>query len=327
MPASSVTMAVKRPLLFCLLLLSVSVAAAVDSDRSAHQWLEQMNQAISHLNYEGRFVYQHGHALEAMHMIHSVKEGEEQERLVSLNGAVREVVRNRERVVCSRSGKTRIGITRGKPRSRLGSLLPIDTNALADYYRFSVGGIDRVAGRHGQVILIEPRDELRYGYRLVLDKESGLPLDNATIDGKGEMISRMMYTEIHIGSVPDLAMPSSPEPPPPIAEGDIEESSDNALLWPSDAGPAGYKLTNRRHKRLRSGARVEHLIFSDGLASISMYIEAIGEQRDDQLQGSTNMGGVNAMGRLIGERQVTVVGEVPMETLSRLLDAVPQRRE
>ncbi|HSH43098.1 MAG TPA: sigma-E factor regulatory protein RseB domain-containing protein, partial [Arenicellales bacterium] len=145
----------------------------------AFDWLERMSAAISDLNYRGTFVYQHNGKLEAMSVVHRGGEDSRQ-RLFALSGAAREVIRDQEGVICIFPDSKAVMVDRNLPRGPFATL-PRDLEQLNHYYHFSLGGSERVLERHGRMVVIEPRDNYRYGYRFWLDREHALPLRSALV--------------------------------------------------------------------------------------------------------------------------------------------------
>jgi sigma-E factor negative regulatory protein RseB len=304
------------PIVLAALLLP-GLAAAEDT---ADAWLERMNTALHELNYEGRFVYQHGQTLEAMYLSHTVFDGQERERLVSLTGLAREVIRDNNSVTCVVSGND-TQIDRRPAARKVAPLSPIRPDLLAGLYRFELGGHERVAGRSGRSLSILPQDELRYGYWLLLDDEHALPLAAATLGPDGQRISQLLFTELRVGD--DLADPG------PIMEGDApvtrrtlprrEPVPQLHARWRFEQLPPGFVQTDYRRKLMGGDEReVEHFIFSDGLATVSVYAE----EEQDNVAGSaglSRLGAVAALRHRHGNYQLTAVGEVPEATLKRFL--------
>lgn len=287
---------------------------------SASGWLERMNLAVRTLNYEGRFVYQHGTHLEALYLRHVVTERGEHESLRTLNGAPREVVRDSEKVTCTLPQRGKVNLDRRRASRGFSPLLPIHTEALTDHYEFELGGQTRVAGRQVQEVYIRPRDALRYGYRLSLDLEHALPLRTTMRDASGRLVSQILFTELEVGiEVEDLEEARAEVSERPLRERQSPAGSDEhghwmqAPRWHFDRTPSGFELNvHRRHTVEGGDATVEHFIFSDGLATVSVYVEP---EQADALEGLAQLGPVNAFGLKLNGHSVTAVGEVPAITV------------
>ncbi|HIE54794.1 MAG TPA: hypothetical protein EYP90_06395, partial [Chromatiaceae bacterium] len=177
---------VNRFLLLFLLLngLAAQVSLATEEDRDdAVRWLERMNRSVATLPYEGRFVYLSGDSIEVMHIRHQIIDGKPRESLLSLNGIERKVIREDHTLTIITRVDGKLHRTQHPSTGKLLPLKLLDPHALQNHYRILPGKFARIAGRYGMVVRLLPRDDLRYGYRLVLDKESALPLDLAVMDG------------------------------------------------------------------------------------------------------------------------------------------------
>lgn len=309
------------------LLITPAVTWSADNSREAHEWLVRMSQAAQMLNYEGTFIYLHNGKLEAMHIVHKFSDKGEQERLSSLNGAAREIVRDNSTITCILPDDKSVVVDRSRPKK----LFPVDltskdVNRLGKYYSFELGETGRIASRNTQQVLVKPRDHYRFGYRLWLDKETGLLLKSDMVDERGESIEQIMFTQIDYSAViPDIALKPKlmgtqykwfeHEKNSPV-EMELEKE------WDVTISPDGFMMTERGHRRLPAGKMpVEHFVYSDGLATVSVYIEKV-EEQDDRMHGLSHMGAVHVFGNIVNDYQVTVVGEVPAETVKLIGDSV-----
>lgn len=304
--------------------LSVSAFA---QDRSAEQWLDRAADAMMKLNYQGAFVYLHGNQLEAMYIVHRVDQDGEHERLVSLNGAAREVLRNDNVVTCILPDNNAVVVDKSRPKKPFPARLPQLTKVMRQYYEFSVTGQDRVAGRTAKKILVQPKDQYRYGYRYWVDEQTAVLLKSDILDEHGVAIEQVMFTDIEIRD----QIPESELLPTISGEGFVrherredDEQGESQHSWQRVALPKGFILDMYRQHRLPASTEpVEHIVFTDGLATVSVYIEAHSAKRG-MLLGKSNMGAVNAFGVAAGQKHVTVVGEVPAPTVVLIGESVQQ---
>lgn len=314
-----------------LLLLAVAIPLKVNAD-DALDWLGRMSEAIRDLNYRGTFVYAHDGQLEAMYIAHRGGEDSRQ-RLFALTGAAREVVRDQSGVTCILPDSKAVMVDRGMPQTPFADL-PRDLGQLHQHYVFSLQGRDRISRRPTQVVLIQPRDDYRYGYRFWLDSRHGLPLRSELVTAEGKPLEQMMFTQIDVLHKLDDA-----ELQPALSgeefahyEGDMDaEGTDDAARpqtnWEFGWIPDGFELRDHNwHGMPVDNEKVEHWVFSDGLATVSVYIEALEKGRQEGLEGVSNMGAVNAMGRTVNGHHITVVGEVPRKTVEQLAMGIRQQR-
>jgi sigma-E factor negative regulatory protein RseB len=179
----------------CLVAFS---AHAEDADQDARNWLERMSVSLATLNYDGLFTHTTGRQVETMRIVHRVEQGRAFERLVSLDGSGREIVRTRDEVHAYLPDRRVVLV---EPRGDEGSLLkalPTPGPKLDRFYDLSVSKGSRLLGREVRVIDVRPRDIYRYGYRLWLDEETAMPLQSIVADGAGNPIEHIRFTQLHI---------------------------------------------------------------------------------------------------------------------------------
>jgi sigma-E factor negative regulatory protein RseB len=319
--------------LLALMILPTTTSAwdGADSFDPPH-WLVRMEEALSTLDYVGTFVLIEGGDVVTMQIVHRVQDGNERERLVSLDGAAREIIRDADTVRCYLPDRGTVVVDERVLDNPLRVSLPRFEARLLEVYQLELFGTGRIAGREARILGITPRDELRYGQRLWLDVETGLPLKSETLSPSGDILGQVMFTGIEVGlEIPDQALePAFSEDelrfvrassaPPPLRGVLAEESP-----WSVDHPPAGFALESRKIQRMAEvGGVVEHLVFSDGIASISIYIEH-SELGTSHLQGRSQLGDVHAYAKVVNGHLVTVVGEVPGRTVELMADAVRYR--
>lgn len=303
-----------------LLAVALAFLPALAVAETAEHWLDRMSMAARTLSYEGTFVYLQNGQLEAMRIFHQAGEAGEQERLISLNGSAREVLRDNERVTCILPDNQSVMVDRSRPRRPFPTALPRDLGELASNYDLQVLGEDRMAGKDTRIIAIKPRDNLRYGYRLWLDKHTDMLLKSDLTDAEGRPVEQVMFTQftVHDKLPREQLLPSlgggnytwHEEKP-----GTAEPEKAIETRWKIASLPSGFMLVHQnRHSMPMNPRKVEHLVYSDGLATVSMYVEP-SAQAGDSLKGVSNMGAVNAYGGQVDGYQVTVVGEVPRVTV------------
>lgn len=309
--------------------LLVTTGQAV-AQESARQWLNEMSSAMQTLDYDGTFVYLHDNKLETMRIFHQVTEGGEKERLVSLTGSPREVLRDDRVVTCIMPDSKSVMIGQSRPRQPF-PVIPRDLDTLSRYYRLEDAGEERMTGYMTRVIKIKPRDALRYGYRFWIDKETRMLLkfDLADVDGKA--IEQVMFTSLRIGNrIPEAALK------PSLTgdgytwyrqenNGNRPEKKTDVSAWTVDRLPAGFSMVHFQHKHmLKNDASAEHMVFSDGLATVSVYVEKLPEGKVP-VTGLSSMGAMNAYRAQVEGYQITVVGEVPRTTVQMIARSVSRR--
>ena len=313
--------------LAALLLAASTPAAAAET---AREWLDEMSSALQTLDYDGTFVYLHDGKLEAMRIFHQVAAGGERERLVSLTGSAREVLRDDKVVTCIMPDNKSVMVGQSRPRQPF-PVVPRDLGSVSHHYLLEDMGEDRMAGYVTRVIAITPKDNYRYGYRFWIDTNTRMLLKSDLTGAGSEPIEQVMFTRLGIGA--DI---SDAELEPSLTgEGyswhrqeDVRQDrvvDPGKPDWRVARLPAGFALTHFQHKRMRQdGAAAEHMVYSDGLATVSVYVEQLSAPAD-VFNGLSTMGAVNAYGLLLDGHQVTVVGEVPAVTVEMIAHSVEPR--
>lgn len=312
-----------------------TVAGAVGEHApSPEVLLSRMSQAQSQLEYEGTLVYLHGHQLSTLRIAHRVDGGQWRESLLALTGPIRAVARSDRGVTCMLPDSRTISLPSTDGSSTLLPAGPFDFDRIRSHYVLRSLGQSRVAGRDTDVVGIVPLDTYRYGYRFFIDQSTGLALKIDLMDNASEPIEQVMFTDVAIErhAHDQTSTPSAPgrdakiarqanDAPGHAAGGDPPSRSP----WRLSTLPPGFRVVMRGVNPAPSGeGATRHIVVSDGLASLSVYIEPVGQ---DGLNGATRMGATTAVGRTVAGRQVTVVGEVPEATAAMILDGLEYAAE
>ncbi len=307
-------------LLPLLLLAAVAAAAPAWAQDSAKQLLERMIKATRTLNYEGTFAYIQGQDVDVMALIHSNEDGHERQRMYSLSGARREVLVQNNQVTCLLPDR-RLAIKIARyTRSPFPISFPSDLDTLKPNYRFRMEGTDRVVNRQTRIVGVVPRDHFRYGYKLWLDNGTGLVLRSALVNRHDHYLEQLIFTRFQLKSHIDPAalnpsisgMPSVKM----VTEPGDESDSDSEPDWSVSKVPPGFQQVMYQQPRTAdaSGPLNEQVVFSDGLATVSVFVEQF--KGKPLLRGASRIDAMNAYGVILDKRfQVLAVGEVPPETV------------
>lgn len=315
--------------LLCIGLLSGSARAdAVPAGMDGIGWLSRMAVAAQKYSYSGVFVYQNGENSESSRVVHVVDANGERERLESLDGSPREVVRERGEVKCYLPAQRMILLERERLHKSFPVSLPGSVGSISESYVVRKGELARVAGQESQQIILEPRDRFRYGHLLWADVNSGLLLKSRMVDARQAVLEQFSFSQVQIGGVVDPAglksrlAVDSREWRVHDARG-AEEVAD-IRGWQFRNPIPGFKRTAGMKRALSADSGdVLHLVFSDGMAAMSVFIEPLSKEKVDT--GLFSAGATNIYKRILGDRLITVVGEVPPQTLKRLGDGVEKK--
>jgi sigma-E factor negative regulatory protein RseB len=314
-----------------LLILCAAVPGSAPAQKfDATQLMRRMTSATEKLGYDGVFIYQRGAQIDAMRIVHRFDGEGERERLVSLSGPEREVIRDGRRVTCLFADDREVMVEKSEPRDFLSLGLGEPVEQLSAHYSFEVAGQDRVAGRATTVITILPKEHNRYGYQLWIDDEFGLLLRSVILSRLGRALEQVQFVQISISEeLPDSAFETDIEGAgfTWYTNSDADDSTATVRRgsgWSVKWLPAGFQMRNHKIQTMsQSDMPVSHMVYSDGLAMVSVFVEELMDS-SEPLQGFSSMGAVNAFSRVAENHQITVVGEVPLPTVRQIAGSVEQ---
>ena len=309
----------------CLTWLPVNVLA--ETPQSDPLILLKKIEAAAHqLNYSGVFVYQTGSLVETSKITHYVDEAGEHERLDALDGPPRVTIRHDDEVWCYLPESKTIRVEKRNTRKFFPALLPKDVGKLSQSYTINLGKIERIAGYDCQSIVLVPKDDFRYAHELCTDVTTSLLLRTTQFDRKRTVLDQFTFTQLNIGGSIDK---SQFKPSPAwknlawhTDKSVVLDASANETGWVVKQPPPGFTKTMEM-KRAMPGkkALVAHLVYGDGLATVSVFIEPLAGMAQP-MQGFSSQGAINVYAKLFPEYQVTAIGEVPAATLMQIANSV-----
>jgi sigma-E factor negative regulatory protein RseB len=305
------------------MLAAVSVARAED----AAAWLTRAGTAARQLNYVGTIVYQRGAHSETSRLIHLYDLGEEYDKLISLEGPAREVIRSHGEVRCFYPDLKLVRVEPRTFRNAFPSLSAQQQKALADFYRFQKAETVRVAGLETQAWVFEPKDGLRYGHKFWTDVATGLIVKARVVDEQKGVLEQFAFTEVTIGAKIDPQMvkptwPSTPQGWKVRQLGKIESESEETG-WTVTRIPPGFVKIVDGFRRVQTARKVAHLVYSDGLVAVSVFVEP--GRAAPPPNGFSAQNGLNVYSRQVDDNLVTVLGQVPALTLRQIANSVARR--
>jgi sigma-E factor negative regulatory protein RseB len=312
------------------LALALVLAGAASADEPA-KWLERMNHALTTLNYEGTFAHWQDGRVEMLRIIHRVQNGVVSERLVSLDGSGREFIRTGSRLTCYLPDKHIVLVERSPPKGALLGGFPAINAETARFYDIKEVGRMRVDARDTRLITVMPRDQYRYGYRLWIDDRTAMPLKTQLCDANGRVIEQVAFANLSLPAhIPDSAFQPQistdgfkwlREDSRPVTAA----SPSHGLGWLAARLPPGFHMAARAAQTLPgSPAPVDHLVYTDGLASVSVFVETHAEATPagTPLVQTAHVGSSYAFSTVVDGHKVTAVGEVPPQTVRFIADSV-----
>lgn len=306
-----------------LLIPLLGLLAAAGSVRAAEgpqDWLQRMERALTARNYDGVLVHVHGGQAETLRILHRVQGGEVAERIVSMDGSGREFIRRGSELSTYLPDQKLVLVEKAPAAGLLLGEVRAAGAAASGHYSVQDAGSARIAGRAARVIDVAPLDEYRYGYRIWIDAATAMPLKTQLRAAGGRVVEQLVFTSLTLPTqVADAALQPAVD-----ARGYRWLRHQGAAAVLEDPGPAprseelppGFRMTARSMQHLPGRGRpVTHLVFSDGLASVSVFVEPRDRAADELPIDASSVGSSSAFSTTLDGRRVTAIGEVPPGTV------------
>ena len=289
---------------------------------SVDNWLDKMSDAQSQQNYQGTLIVRQSDKLQAIKVKQGVHAGKSWQTLESQTGEDQIIFRKNGQVTTIFPIQKRITVSAEMGHNSKGPLhpaLPKNRDKLKQLYHLKLGSQARVANKITQIVQMIPRDKHRYGYTFWLDKQSGLLLKCDLINNRGRVLEQLMYSDIELLD----AAPQNQIDETKLAAYKKVMLSNKADVtskkWHAENIPAGFVMT-RSVKNVDKNSSY-HVVYSDGMASVSVFIEPTRKNQKHRA-GGTSMGPVNVYSSFINNAHVTAIGEVPASTVRMIAQSM-----
>jgi sigma-E factor negative regulatory protein RseB len=303
-----------------------AAAAKPAPERSVGEWLVRMHEASRVRSYVGTFVVSSGGgALSSARIWHACDGRQQVERVETLTGAPRSTFRRNDEVLVFLPEHH---VVRSERRETLGlfpELLKSSDSSIPEYYAAKRLSSERVAGFEADVVQLAPKDSLRFGYRIWSEKKSGLVVKLQTLDAEGTILEQAAFSELQMDApvrmdklAQMMALPAGWR----LEKVEAEKTTAAAEGWSLKSQVAGFRPMSC-YKRPAEG--VLQWIFSDGLASVSLFLEQYDPKRHTQ-EGAYASGATHTLMRRVQDGWLTAVGEVPESTLKAFAEGLQRRR-
>jgi sigma-E factor negative regulatory protein RseB len=302
-----------------LALVGVAFTAPAE-DAAPADWLNRMARAVQTTDYEGTVIrFKEGSVAQVLKVVHVVTDGVVHERFSVQEGNGLEIIRNGNEVQCILPDKQSVLVGEWDNQSTLFSTLPSSDVRFGNEYDVRIVREERVAGRKALVVAIQPHDDYRFGHRLWLDLATAFPLQTQLIGVDGDAIEAIKFVDIALDR--------------DIDAGELQPTYDTAGFrwvneprrrvsravasdWVSGDLPAGFRLLATHEEEVPGSTDpVTHMLFSDGLANVSVFVEPDNGNEAEERSGA---GASNSFSVAIGGYRVTAVGEVPAPTVEKI---------
>ncbi|TAJ64350.1 MAG: transcriptional regulator [Variovorax sp.] len=315
-------------------------AAGEPPAMSVTEWLQRMHAGARQRNYVGTFVVSApGGDLSSARIWH-VRDGEQQiERIEALSGPQRSTFRRNQSVMTFLPEAKVVKVEKRENLDLFPNLPDKQDSSIGEFYDVRPIGKDRVAGFDADVVQLTPHDGLRFGYRIWSERRTGLVVKLQTLDDQSRVVEQSAFSELQL-DVPvkaqALAQMMANTAGYRIEKLELERTSAQDEGWTLSTPVAGFKPRSffRRpaaggDKNAATQDRTVQWIFSDGLASVSLFIERYDAKRAPR-DGVLTIGATNAIRRRLPEPAndwwLTAVGEVPQQTLDAFAQSLARTR-
>jgi len=308
---------------------SGGVLGQTEANADAVAWLQKIYRSTDRLSYTGTFVFQQGEQVETSRITRIVDASGVHERLEALDGTPREIVRANDEVKCYLPQTMTVKVER-QVDTRPFLAMRADAQELAQHYTIRKGETERVAGYDCQAIILDPKDKLRYGHKLWADLATGMLVKAQTFNEKREVVEQFAFTQLQIGGRIERDQVKSRFAGKGrdwrVERAGIVAANLASDGWLLGALPAGYRKVTEMKRNVGASADVGHIVLSDGLAAVSVFIEPLAARPSLGPLGLSRQGAVNVFTRTLDRYLVTVVGEVPAESVKRIAHTLEYRR-
>lgn len=313
-----------------------AAAATPAESRSINDWLMRMHEASRKRSYIGTFVVSSGGAMSSAKIWHVCEGDQQMERVETLTGAPRSIFRHNDQVVTFMPDHK---VVRSEKRESLGmfpQLLQSTDSRIADYYKVRQEGVDRVAGVEADIVVLVPKDQMRFGYRVWTEQKKGLVVKLQTLDTDGKVLEQAAFSELQLDApvkMDKLLHMMGKVDGYRVEKPVLVKTTASAEGWVLKAPIAGFKPMSCYKRPVSAagssgavaGEEPLQWIFTDGLASVSIFVEPFDRQRHDK-ESSLSMGATQTITRQLDAYWVTVMGEVPMATLKLFANGLERKK-
>lgn len=308
-----------------------TTASGVSSEpRNINDWLMRMHEASRNRSYVGTFVVSSGGAMSSARIWHVCDGTQQLEKVETLTGAPRTIFRHNDKVVTFMPDQK---VVRAEKQESLGlfpQLLKSTDSHIADFYTARQEGGERVAGLEADIVALIPRDTMRFGYRVWAEQKKGMVIKLQTLDADGKVLEQAAFSELQLDApvkLDKLAQMMAKVDGYRIEKSGLVKTTASAEGWVLKTPVPGFQSMGCHKRPLAGRARSDPMqwVFSDGLASVSIFVESFDAQRHLK-ESRMSLGATQSLTRRVDAYWLTVMGEVPMATLGLFADGLERKK-
>ena len=311
-------------------------AAAPAATPSIVDWLARMHAATRRHSYVGTFVVSvAGGNLSSARIWHACEGDAQIERVEALSGPPRSTFRRNEEVM---TFFPESGVVKSERRENLGifpNVIKEPDSTIGQHYGLRRVGQGRIAGFDTDVMQVVPQDKLRFAYRIWTERRTGLLMKLQTLDGDGRVVEQSAFSELQLDApikVKTLAQMMHSTAGFRVEKAELERTTAAEEGWVLATPVTGFRPAGC-YRRLMAGdsrapERVVQCTFTDGLASVSLFLESYNAERQPT-EALFSLGATHTLTRRLsvgGDWWLTAVGEVPSATLEAFAQGLARIR-
>lgn len=317
---------------------AANAAPAAVEPKSVNDWLLRLHESSKQRSYIGTYVVSSGGQMQSAKIWHVCEGTQQMERVESLTGAPRSTFRYNDKVVTFLPDQK---VVRSEKREVTGSFPELVQSAdsrIAEFYKLKTEGVERIAGLESDVVLLIPKDAMRFGYRVWTEQKKGLVVKLQTLDSDGRVLEQAAFSELQLDApvkIDKLLQMMGKVEGYRLEEPALVKTTASAQGWRLLTPVAGFKPMScyKRPVPVASGTAAGtsvadepmQWVFSDGLASVSLFVEPFDRQRHSK-ESAMSTGATHTMTRQLGAYWLTAMGEVPMSTLRQFASGLERKK-
>lgn len=312
--------------------LALAQSAAVEKapSRSLTEWLARLHEASRQRAYQGTLVVSAGSNMSASRIWHVCDGAQQMERVDTLTGAARTTIRRNNEVITFAPDSKTAWVEKRESLGLFPELLRLPSNTIAEHYDLRETGVDRIAGHQADRLEIVPRDALRFGYRIWAEQKTGLVVKLQTLDAPNVVLEQVAFSELNLNApvrMDALKRQMADTRGYEVHKSTMKKTTAEAEGWRLKETVPGFASMGCHIRGAAAGAEPASMqwVFSDGLASVSLFVETYDPQRHGP-EKSAAVGATHSFAQRRDDHWITALGEVPMATLRRFAQALERTR-
>jgi sigma-E factor negative regulatory protein RseB len=311
---------------------AVPPPAANADGKGLNDWLLRMHEASKSRSYIGTYVVSAGGQMQSAKIWHVCDGAQQMERIDALTGAPRSTFRHNDKLVTFMPEQKLVRHEQREAQGTFPELVQSTDSRIAEFYKLKLDGVERIAGLDSDVVQLLPKDNLRFGYRIWTEQKKGLIVKLQTLDADGKVLEQAAFSELQLDApvkMDRLQQMMGKVDGYRVEQHALVKTSASAEGWVLKSPTPGFKPMSCYKRPSAAGARSVdepmQWVFSDGLASVSLFVEPFDRQRHSK-ESVMSMGATHTMTRQLGNYWLTAMGEVPMATLKQFASGLERKK-